>query len=103
MSHSLKIIIQIIQNQLFSQCESRIREHLFGLKDGLGTREALFCMRILVQKSCELRKNVSVCFIDFEKAFGGVLHDVLFEYLKSAALVSYDLRLFKYFYYIQLA
>lgn len=75
----------------------------FGFRGGLGTREALFCMRVLLQKSCEFRKNIYVCFIDFEKAFDRVQHDTLFECLQAAGLDHYDIRLLKYLYYNQVA
>lgn len=77
--------------------------YCIGFRSGLGTREALFCMRVLLQKSCEFRKNVYVCFIDFEKAFDRVHHDPLFKYMEETGLDNYDIRLLKYLYYNQVA
>ncbi|XP_076384113.1 uncharacterized protein LOC143261929 [Megalopta genalis] len=101
MSHTLKIFLRILQNRIFLLCESRMGDKQFGFRNGLGTREALFCMRVLIQKNCEFRKDVYICFIDFEKAFDWIQHDTLFEYLQIAGLDHYDISLLKYLYYNQ--
>lgn len=69
----------------------------------MGTREALFCVRLLTQKICEFKKNIFICFIDFEKAFDRISHGLLFEYLEQKRVNSYELRLLKYLYYNQVA
>ncbi|CAG9835839.1 unnamed protein product [Diabrotica balteata] len=94
MSHTLKILLRIIQNRVFLLCENRMGNKQFGFRNGPGTREALFSMRILLQKSCEFRKN---------KAFDRVQHDTLFDCLLAAGLDHYDIRLLKYLYYNQVA
>lgn len=103
MSHSLKLLLKIIQNRVYKRLENELSDEQFGFREGLGTREALFCVRLLAQKICEFKKNLFICFIDFEKAFDQVLHGKLFEYLEQKGINSYELRLLKYLYYNQVA
>lgn len=103
MSHTLKIFLKILHHRIYRLCEDRISDEQFGFRGGMGTREALFCMRTLLQKSVEFRKNIYVCFIDFEKAFDNVPHTQLFQCLDSIGLDSYDVRLLKNLYYNQTA
>lgn len=103
MSHILKVLLKILLNRIHATCEQNIGREQFGFRNGLGTREALFCMRVLLQKSCEFRKNIYVCFIDFEKAFDRVEHTKLFQCLKSKNIDNYNMRLLVNLYYNQTA
>lgn len=49
----------------------------------MGTRETLSSVRVLIQKSTDVQKEVLMCFIDFEKAFDQVKHYELIDILKS--------------------
>lgn len=83
MSHTLKKLLNIIQNRIYKRCENELGAEQFGFRGGLGTIEALFFIRLLVQKICEFKKSVFIYFIDFEKAFDQVKHGLLFQYLES--------------------
>lgn len=56
MSHTVKILLRVIQNRIQSKCEEHISKEQFGFRGGLGTREALFCINILIQKLREFQK-----------------------------------------------
>lgn len=103
MSHSLKIFLKIIHNRIYSTCESAMGREQFGFRGGMGTREALFCMNVILQKSCEFRKNVYVCFIDFQRAFDSVCHRQLFECLDNIGIDSQDAKILKQLYRNQTA
>ena len=64
MSHALKTFLRVLHTRRFPKCEELRGEPQFGFKKGLGTREALFYMKILLQKAYDHRKDVFVCFID---------------------------------------
>lgn len=53
------------------------------------------------QKSCDIRRNVIVCFVDFEKVLDRAQQDVLFEYMEITRIDNYVLRLLKQLYYNQ--
>jgi hypothetical protein len=103
MSHTLKIFMKILHCRIYKLCEGITGDEQFGFRNGMGTREALFCMPILLQKSIEFRKNIYVCFIDLEKACDRVPHTLLFQCLDSVGLDTYDIRLLKNLYYNQTA
>lgn len=103
MSHSLKLLLKIILNRIKQKCEETMGNKQFGFRDGLGTREALFSMLTLLQRSWEVQKPIYVCFIDFEKAFDRVQHDRLFKYLETTGIDNRDLRLIQNIYWEQKA
>lgn len=103
MSHMLKIFLKIIHNRLFKKCEANMGELQFGFKEAMGTREALFCTQILVQKCNDVKKDVFICFIDYEKAFDTIQHDKLIEILQTIGLDTKDIRIIKNLYWNQSA
>lgn len=103
MSHTLKILLRVIQNRIQARCEEIISDAQFGFRGGLGTREALFCMNVLLQKCREFQKPVFVCFIDFEKAFDRVRHVRLIETLQRMEIEDRDILLLKNLYWNQSA
>lgn len=103
MRHTLKVLLIIIQHRIYRKCEEQLDETQFGFREGLGTREALFTITVLLQKCREYNKDVYVCFIDFKKAFDKVQHDKLIENLKSIKLDPSDIQLIKNIYYNQTA
>lgn len=66
--------------RIYQKCEERTR---FDFKDGTGTREALFGLQVLIQNCQDVKKDVFLCFIDYEKAFDKVKHDKLLAILSS--------------------
>lgn len=49
--------------------------------DGKGIRNAIFILRMLVERAIEAQNYLFICFIDYSKAFDKVKHDKLFEIL----------------------
>ena len=58
-----------------------------------GTRNAIFFIRMLSERSIEMQKDLYFCFIDYTKAFDRVQHQKLFEDLEDLNLDGKDLRL----------
>lgn len=98
MSHTLKIFLRIIHNRIRQKCEEDLEETQFGFRNALGTREALFALNILLQKCRDQRKDVYMCFVDFEKAFDRVQHIKLINILENKDIDGKDLRVIKNLY-----
>lgn len=49
-----------------------ISKSQFGFKQGIGTREALFGINILIQRYLDVNRNTFACFIDFTEEFDNV-------------------------------
>ncbi|KAI5718027.1 hypothetical protein M8J77_015079 [Diaphorina citri] len=101
MSHALKIFLKIIHQRICRKIEEQFGNTQFGFRGGLGTREALFCVQVLVQRCLDMNKNVYGCFIDFEKAFDRVQHGKLIEILKKTNIDERDIRIIGNLYWKQ--
>ena len=66
----------------------------FGLRKGVGTREAIAAMKLLSERCTDHEQGVYVCFVDYEKAFDRV-NWVKLEVLKS---IGIDRRLIERLY-----
>ena len=103
MSHFLKLFLRILHTRLYKKCEEASGNSQFGFKNWFGTREAIFSIQTLVQSCQDQKKDVFMCFIDYEKAFDNVKHDLLILYLKDLDLDSKDIRLISNMYWHQKA
>ena len=66
-----------------------------------GTRNAIFVLRRLVERSIQKQKDVFTCFIDYSKAFDTVKHASLFDLLSSLDNDSHDIQLLANLYWNQ--
>ena len=57
-----------------------------------GTRNAIFVLRRLVERSIQKQKDVFTCFIDYSKAFDTVKYASLFDLLSSLDIESHDIK-----------
>ena len=64
--------------------EVTITEQQFGFMPGRSTIEAIFCLRMLLEKWTEEQKAVHCAFIDLEKAYDRVPREELWECLQLA-------------------
>lgn len=101
MSQVLKILLKIIQARIYHKCEADQSDTQFGFREGMGTREALASLLILFQKCRDMRKDVYVCFIDYEKAFDRVNHTVLLTLLQKKGLDKEDIEFVRNLYWNQ--
>lgn len=103
MSHFLKLFLRILHTRLYKKCEEASGSSQFGFKKGFGTREAIFSLQTLIQNCQDQRKDAYICFIDYEKAFDNVRHDLLISYLRELGLDDKDIRLIINLYWNQKA
>ena len=68
MNHSLKLLLKIIHKRIYHKCERNTSDNQFGFKSGIGTREALFSLQVLIQNCRDVNKDIFLFFIDYEKA-----------------------------------
>ena len=103
MSQVGKIILRVIMNRIRNKIQIDSDKEQFGFKSGKGTRNAIFSLRVLLERAIEKQKNVFMCFVDFQKAFDTIRHEDLMDMLKEKKIDGKDLRIIKNLYWNQTA
>ena len=98
MSHTLKLLLKIVLERCRSQIRPEIAQCQFGFK---GTRNAIFTLRMLSERSIQHQQNIYICFIDYKKVFDRVRHNRLFKMLKDLGLDEKDQRIIYNLYHLQ--
>ena len=76
-SHSSKVMPQILQAKLQQYVNHEIPDAQAGFRKGRGTRDQVADIRWIMEKAREFQKNIYFCFIDYAKAFDSVDHNKL--------------------------
>ena len=79
MSHVTKIIPRVLLLRLRSSIQPEIGRDQFGFVEDAGTRNAIFVLRVIIERAVEMQKDINMCFTDYAKAFDKVRHQELFE------------------------
>ena len=85
----MSVLLERVRNKL----QSEIAEVQYGFGKGKGTRNAIFVLRMIAERQIEMRKDLYLCFIDYEKAFDRVRHPLVVKMLEDVNLDGKDLRL----------
>jgi len=101
MSHLTKVLLRIIMKRVRNKLDPEISETQFGFVPDSGTRNAIFTLQTLMERSIEVQRDLYLCFIDYSKAFDRVKHEELFKILKQLNLDGKDLRILQNLYWEQ--
>ena len=71
-----KVLLRVVMNRLRGKINERILEEKYGFMKVKGTTNAIFALRMIIEQSVEMQKTVFLCFVDSEKAFDTVKHEV---------------------------
>ena len=82
-SHTGKIVARILSKRLESKIEEVIEEDQFGFRKGKDTRDAIGLMRIIPERVLDVREEICLSFIDWQKAFYRVDWTKLLEMLRN--------------------
>ena len=61
-----------------------------------GTRNAIFTVNMLLERSIEVQKDIYLCFIDYSKAFDKMRNDDLFAIMMGLNIDAKDLRILRW-------
>jgi hypothetical protein len=92
-SQASKILLKIIQNRIRPVTEEFLGPDQYGFRKHRGTREAIFALRMIIDRRMELSLDTHVAFIDLEKAFDKVNWKKMMTILKEAGLDFRDRRI----------
>ena len=96
MSHSMKLWERVIEAR--KRKEVTIAEQQFGFMPGRSTTDAIFCLRMLLEKWNEGQKAMHCAFIDLEKAYDRVPREELWKCLRLAETSECYTRIIKNMY-----
>ena len=91
MSHTMKIWETIIEARLRDRVE--ISEQQYGFMPGKGTTDAVFALRMLMEKYREGQKKLYCVFVDLEKAYDRVPREELWYCMKKSRMAEKYVRL----------
>ena len=75
-----------------------IAKEQYGFTPDKSTRNAIFILRMLIERVIEVKHDIYLCFLDYIKAFDKVIHDNLFQILEKLNIDGKDLRLVRNLY-----
>ena len=81
-NHTIKLWERIIEARI--RKEVTMAEQQFGFMPGRRTTDAIFCLRMLLEKWTERQKTVHCAFTDLEKPYDRVPREELWECLRLA-------------------
>ena len=91
MSHTMKVWERIIEARLRDRVE--INKQQYGFMLGKGTTDAMFALRMLMEKYREGQRELHCVFVDQEKAYGRVPREELWYCMKKSGIVEKYVRL----------
>ena len=103
MSHVTKILLKILMMRMKNKITPEIAKEQYGFMTDKSTRNAIFILRILIERTIEVKHDIYLCFLDYTKAFDKVKHGNLFQILEKLDIDGKDLRLVRNLYWDQKA
>ena len=77
MYHTLKLLLTVILKRITNKIDIEVGCEQAGFRKNSGTREDIFCLKVITNKYLEMGKELYACFVDYSKAFDTVNHEQL--------------------------
>ena len=100
-THTAKIVAQVLRRRIEKKIEDVLGEDQFGFRRGKGTRDAIGMLRIISERTLEINEELCVCFIDWQKAFDRANWTKLMQILKGTGIDWRERRLISNLYMAQ--
>lgn len=102
-SHASKVLLHLINARITPIIERHLSSSQMGFRKGRGTREAIFKLRTMTERSLHVNKKIYACFVDFQKAFDRINHEKLMRIMEKAGIPIHERKLIRHLYWNQYA
>ena len=97
-SHSSKVLQVIILTRMAAIMNQKISREQAGFRSGKGTRDQLFNLKTIIEKTREYNQTIYLCFVDYSKAFDNVSYTQLWNIMHKLGFPHHLIRLIKQLY-----
>ena len=66
--------------------QENVDEKQYEFRKGKGTRNAILVLRMIIERSIEVLKDLYLCYVDFQKAYDMVKHEQMMEMLTDIGI-----------------
>jgi len=94
-SHTSKILLHLINNRITPIIEQQLSDAQKGFRKGKGTRDVIFQLRTIAERTIQVNKKVYACFVDYKKAFDSINHEKLLQIMEKADIPELERKLIK--------
>ena len=91
MSHTIKVLERIIEARLRDRV--KISKQQYGFMPGKGTTDAMFALRMLMEKYRKGQRELHCVFVDLEKAYDRVPQEELWYCMRKSEILKKYMRL----------
>ena len=85
-SQASKMMLKYLQARLQQYMNRELPDVQADFRKGRGTKDHIANMCWIIEKARQFQKNISFCFIDYDKAFDCVDHNKLWKILKEMGI-----------------
>jgi hypothetical protein len=85
-AHTAKIVAKILRRRIEKKIENVLGEDQFGFRREKGTRNAIGMLKLISELTLKIDDELSVCFIDWQKAFDRVNWTKIMQILKKIGI-----------------
>ena len=102
-SHTSKILLHLINNRITPIINQHLSDTQIGFRKGKSTRDAIFQLMMIAERSVQVNKKVYACFVDYKKTFDSINHEILLHIMEKAGIPELERKLIKALYWNQYA
>ncbi|CAF1656013.1 unnamed protein product, partial [Adineta ricciae] len=93
-----EVFSRIILNRVQNHLDEQLLEEQAGFRSNRSTIDQIFTLKMIMEKSRECNRPLSMCFVDIQKAYDSVNRDLLWEICKHYGLPPKTDRLIQLLY-----
>ena len=92
------MLLKVIQEKIRAKVKFEHGDRQAGFREGRGTRDYLYNLLIIIERSRSHQQPLYMCFVDFEKAFDTVTYQKLRKTLEDIGFAKHLIELLRSLY-----